>query len=476
MRRAPGRIPAALSVALGMAVMTSGGCGDPDKPGPQPGARSATASGRASARPMGPNSSHPSPGSSAKPGTSATPSAGPASGEAPLVVRELAKVEQLIGDEDKQLRKPTRGRSGKRFGVDGTDLGYPFEGGDGRLIFLFGDTIGTEGQQGSDAIGFTTITDPDPGVALDFYARPDGKFLPFRPTNKDGKPERLKGFEVPVGGIRLPAGTFVAYKTNHAGDEDGSKDGGPEVEPTDITRLASFDEKTGEAKDLCEISRQPAGRFQKLWWHTVELDPDASPDPSVKSHDWVLMYGTGRHRDSHVYLAVVPASGLPTCKGFRYFTGLAGSRPMWSEKEADANPVFDDPEAAVGEVSVTWAKPTSRWLALYDNKDHGHRKILARDADKPWGPWTPPVVVVDAETTGNGVFIHDPKKTPSDGLAGPMIGKNKDHPEDARGATYAPFIVERWTKDAGDAMVLYFTLSVWNPYVVELMKVKFAKR
>lgn len=464
-----------VSVVAALAVAASGACGDPDKPAPQAG-RSAAPSGSMRGAPSGRPSAAPS--SSVKPGTSATPSASPASGGAPLALKSVVKMEQLLGDLDKHLQKPTNGMTMKRFGVDGADLGYPFEGADGRLIFLFGDTIGTDGQAGSDAIGYTTVTDPEKGVALDFYARPDGKFLPFRPVNKKGKQERLQGFEVPIGGIRLPSGTYVAYKTNHAGDEDGSSDGESKDDPTDITYVASFDEKTGEAKELCEISRQPAGKFQKISWHMISLESDASPVSALGATDWILMYGSGRHRESHVYLALVPVSGLPTCSGFWYFTGLSGSTPRWSDKEADAKPVFEDPEQAVGEMSVTWAAPTKRWLALYDNKQ-GHRVIVARDAEQPWGPWTPPVVVFDAQRSGDGVFIHDPKSKPADGLAGPMIGKNKDHPESAHGATYAPFVVERWTKGgstANEELVVYFTLSVWNPYVVELMKATFAKR
>lgn len=474
-------------VVAALALAAWCGCGDPDKPAPQAG-MSAAPSGHARGGPSGRAALASS--NSAKPGTSTTPSASPPTAGAPLAVKSVVKVEQLLGDLDKHLGKPTNGMTMKRFGVDGADLGYPFEGADGRLIFLFGDTIGTDGQAGSDSIGYTTLTDPEKGVALDFYTRPDGpsspaggpgaprRFLPFRPVNKQGKQERLQGFEVPIGGIRVASGTYVAYKTNHAGDEDGSKDGESDGDPTDITYLASFDEKTGDAKELCAFSRQPAGKFQKISWHPIDLDVDASPDPTVKSHDWILMYGSGRHRASHVYLALVPVSGLPTCSGFRYFTGLSGSKPTWSEKESDAKPVFEDPEQAVGEMSVTWAAPTKRWLALYDNKQ-GHRVIVARDAEKPWGPWTPPVVVFDAQKSGNGIFIHDPKQKPPDKLAGPMIGKNKDNPESAHGATYAPFVVERWTKPGAtekEELVVYFTLSVWNPYVVELMKATFARR
>src|SRR5580693_2000054 len=61
------------------------------------------------------------------------------------VIRYMAgstiKVEQLLGEEDKERRQPTRSRTFTRYGIQGTDLGYSFEN-DGRVYFLFGDTVG----------------------------------------------------------------------------------------------------------------------------------------------------------------------------------------------------------------------------------------------------------------------------------------------------------------------------------------------
>jgi hypothetical protein len=35
--------------------------------------------------------------------------------------------------------------------------------------------------------------------------------------------------------------------------------------------------------------------------------------------------------------------------------------------------------------------------------------------------------------------------------------------------SYAPYVVERWTKLKGSELSLYYVLSTWNPYVVILM-------
>jgi hypothetical protein len=51
------------------------------------------------------------------------------------------KVEQLLGEEDKQLHQPTLSQTASRYGIEGTDLGSSFEYA-GRVFFLFGDTVG----------------------------------------------------------------------------------------------------------------------------------------------------------------------------------------------------------------------------------------------------------------------------------------------------------------------------------------------
>jgi hypothetical protein len=50
------------------------------------------------------------------------------------------KLEQLLGEEDKELHRPTLSRTVSRYRIEGTDLGYSFEH-EGKDFFLFGDTV-----------------------------------------------------------------------------------------------------------------------------------------------------------------------------------------------------------------------------------------------------------------------------------------------------------------------------------------------
>ena len=82
------------------------------------------------------------------------------------VAGSTVKLEQLLGEEDKELHKPTLSQTVTRYGIQGTDLGYSFDH-DGRLYFLFGDTVGRL-DHALDTIATTDATDPEQGVRLDF--------------------------------------------------------------------------------------------------------------------------------------------------------------------------------------------------------------------------------------------------------------------------------------------------------------------
>ena len=81
------------------------------------------------------------------------------------VPNSTKKVCQLTGDFDRSAKIPTLSQTGKRFGVEATDLGSSFEH-KGKLYFLLGDTVGRPGAR--DAVAWTTSQKPDK-IFLDFF-------------------------------------------------------------------------------------------------------------------------------------------------------------------------------------------------------------------------------------------------------------------------------------------------------------------
>jgi Domain of unknown function (DUF4185) len=358
------------------------------------------------------------------------------------------KIEQLLGEEDKQLHQPTLSRTFTRYGIEGTDLGNSFEH-DGRVYFLFGDTLGRL-RHALDTIATTDATDPEHGVRLDFLMS-GGDYLTIQPPGIS-----MGAFEVPVAGISLGGQVYVAVSTNHS--EDRSTD---RSVLTKFTPPAIF-------QALRTISQLPEGHFVKMSLH---MEPGAIPG-LPPGGPFILVWGTGAYRRSDGYLSIVPAAQFESGRGTRYFAGLdAASVPIWSERESDSRAIVQN--GTMGDLSVTWCKDLGLWLMTYDSRDPSPRGILFSYSRTPWGPWSEPQIIFNAMRDGAvGKFIHNPQASPDDGLAGPVIGKGQADPGAVHGGAYAPYVIERWTRMQGSEISIYYTLSTWNPYVVVLMKSK----
>ena len=361
--------------------------------------------------------------------------------------RSATKIEQLIGDEDKELHQPTRSRTVTRYQLQGTDLGYSFEH-NGRAYFLFGDTVGRL-DRALDTIATTEAFDPEHGVRLDFLTVGD-EYLTVQPPGIS-----MGAFEVPVSGISLGGQMYVVVSTNHSLNRTADRS-----VLTKFIPPATF-------MPLRTISQLPLGRFIKMSMH-------AEPEPGLMAGlppggPFVVVWGTGVYRKSDAYLSIVPAENFETGKGTRYFAGLDAARvPTWSDNESDAKPIVRN--GTLGDLSVTWCKDLGVWLMTYDRREPT-RGIAFSYSRMPWGPWSEPQILFDIVRDGAlGKFIHNPRAHPDDGLAGPVIGKGQANPGAVRGGAYAPYVVERFTKLKGSELSLYYVLSTWNPYVVVLMK------
>src|SRR5687768_11971223 len=153
-------------------------------------------------------------------------SAAPGQARLTHIVRSTVKVEQLIGDYDKERRAATRSQTQARYGVEGTDLGSSFEHG-GRAYFLFGDTLGPYSHV-LDTIAMTDARDPEAGVRLDFMTGPPPAGRLGRGRGRGRAPAgaetyltiepagiKMEAFEVPAAGISLAGQMYVVVSTNH---------------------------------------------------------------------------------------------------------------------------------------------------------------------------------------------------------------------------------------------------------------------
>jgi hypothetical protein len=362
-------------------------------------------------------------------------------------VGSTVKLEQLIGDQDKERHQPTSNQTASRYGVEGAELGTSFEHG-GHAYFLFGDVVGNA-LRWPDAMAATDTSDPESGVHLDFLTNNRGRFLAIQPAGMN-----MGMNAVPVSGISLNGQAYVVVRTNDPRDRS--------TEHSVLTKFlppATF-------QPLRTISQMPSGRFLKMSLH--EQPEGASGLPP--GGPFVIIWGTGAYRESDAYLAIIPVAQFESGTGTRYFAGLnpAGA-PLWSESESDAKPVLKD--GTLGDLSVTWCKDLGMWLMTYDRRT-APNGIAFSFSRAPWGPWSEPQLLFNTVVNGAlGKFIHNPRAKPNDGLAGPVhMPRNEADPESIIGGAYAPYVVERWTKVRGSELDIYYTMSTINPYVVVLMK------
>ena len=370
-----------------------------------------------------------------------------------LLPGSTKKIEQLIADFDRVTQQPTLSRTEERFGIIGTDLGASFEH-DGKLYFLFGDTIDRAGT--GDAIATTDASSGDAGVRLDFVRGPGERWLKVSPPGVS-----MGTNEVPLAGVSIGGKIYLMVRTNRA---EGRSQG------ADIAKLVRFEPDARRFEVLRDVSRLPQGRFVQVSLHhaTKPIRGLPSQGPAV------LMWGTGAYRKSNAYLAVTPAESLTTGQGTRYFAGLdAAGEPMWASDEARAVQLFDQP--TIGDLSVSFVPQLGLWVMLYDawpgRPDRPDAGIQLRTSPTPWGPWSAAESVLRPVEAARGKLIH--MANTDDGLEWPIKKFNGASRSSEQGAIYAPYVIERFTRVEGDRLKLYYTLSTWNPYVVMLMRSEF---
>jgi Domain of unknown function (DUF4185)/TIR domain len=386
---------------------------------------------------------------------SAVPATVPAAARSAKPSREVAlhyvddstvKLEQLIGDEDKERHKPTANQTFTRFGVEGTELGSSFEH-QGHIYFLFGPTLGRSPGL-SNTIATSDTTNPTGGVHLEFLTN-GGKYIAVQPTSVTMAP-----MDVPLAGISLDGQMYVAISTNFTK--------GRATERSVLTKFAAPE----TFQTMRTISELPDGRFIRMSMHAQPENIAGLPPGGP----FILTWGTGRYRESDAYLSIVPAGQFETGKGIRYFAGLhASNAPTWSDNESDASAIVKD--GTLGDLSVTWCKELGLWLMAYDRRTQPNG-IAFSYSRTPWGPWSEPEILFNpVRDNALGRFIHGPMRKIDDGLAGPVLGqRNRVNAADVRGGAVAPYVVERWTKVQGSELELYYLMSTVNPYVVVLMK------
>ncbi|MFW6119854.1 MAG: DUF4185 domain-containing protein [Petrotogales bacterium] len=163
---------------------------------------------------------------------------------------------------------------------------------------------------------------------------------------------------------------------------------------------------------------------------------DEIPKNSGISENDILFWGIPSGRFGGVKFMKVNKDEIEELSTFLYFSGLdKDGDPIWSKEESKAVEIIEPP---VGECSAIYNHYLEKWIFTYLNEESHDLEI--RESDYPWGPWSEPVQLVSSRKF-SGLY----------------------------GAYMNPLFVEN------EGEYIYFTMSLWVPYNVYLMKAKLVK-
>ncbi len=407
-------------------------------------------------------------------------------------VGEPHRVCQLTGDVDWESGKPTPGRTLTRYGLDAVDLGYPVEH-NGKLIFLFGDSWPPTHGVGplaewtpDDSVGVTTRTEPPNAEAcldMTVHSRTVAGKPAYDPATITGPVKVKQGFfNVPSGGVSVKGALYAFFWTDHCWQPNTVQPdpGHPMQRPPATAHCPEKDDENSLGKSVLARSDDDGHTFT----HVVEMPEGFAYVTAVNSHEakglpqeqrlGVYIFGVPRYRASVPYLAFAPIDTFADPGTWRFFDGLEPNgtprvvdRAHW--KPGPDKQIYIPAIAAgndVGEFSVTWNEPLHMWLMTYTHI--GAYLVLARVAPAPWGPWSDPAVLFSLADHPGCKEMMIPKG----------CGNRRDywepvhpHPPYTVGHFYAPFVINRYTHaEGGRRATIYWTLSPWNPYEVQIMR------
>ena len=425
------------------------------------------------------------------------------------------KVCQLTGEIDWQSGKPTAAKTMSNFGLDAADLGYPIEH-NGKLILLFGDSWPTLQRPEdivevppNDAVGVVTRrAAPTSAACLDMKIQTQAGLSMrvndqgpamkiFAPATVTGPEKIAQGyFEVPTGGVSVGGVLYGFFWTDHCAKSHAIK----YAPDAPLARPAERDERCPETDARNSIGRgvmARSGDDGKTFTDAKPLPPgfvytiavNGTVEGARDSNIYIL--GAPEYRASVPYLAQATTANFSDPAAWQFFAGRDGNgKPKWissSEWTGAYKPSgptaanWHPPQGAeiysgeggnqacIGEFSLTWNKPLGQWLMVYNC--HG---IEARVAATPWGPWSAPTpllggkddmackILMSAKGCGDRRDFWPARRTGADVVSGGL---------------YAPFVLNRFTEaGANKSAVIYWTLSTWNPYEVNVMRSVIAPR
>jgi Domain of unknown function (DUF4185) len=442
------------------------------------------------------------------------------------------KVCQLIGDVDWETGMPTAAQTETNFALHSVDLGFPVDTSPGNLYLLFGDAFAKTPKPPPYTLAnpeyinehpANSIVTVPPDDALGWTSRtaaPDSKDClglqletktPNRYAHPTVEPPIQQGsFNVPSGGVFLNNTFYAFFWTDHCLIPSGLTPNpvAPLRLPAPSAACPEIPENNSLGRSVLAAATPP--NILDFQWtippggllfrnmpsgfnyvSAAAKAPDIPPGLTMPQGA-IAVFGVPRYRASIPYLALAPQDTFGDPQTWWFFTGSDATNSYWVTRQqwesgqntagewvppaaAEIFQATPAGERCVGEHLVTWNAVLRTWLLLYTCTP---LSVEARFAPEPWGPWSAPIIILDA--------VQDPDVgcTLIMSLAGCGSQPSPYPPfpggASVPGAFYAPFVLDRFTQEEPTPFPkpgpqpkrarIYWLLSTWNPYTVVVMQ------
>lgn len=334
-----------------------------------------------------------------------------------LLVKKVTRIARVTGRAVSVEGLPSPNNTDQVWDVGGCDLGIIWETDPGNYGIFFGDTFGSDFNPNPNS--------PGPNGSrwrsnvLGFSKTTDldqGMVFENMVTGSDGKAKELLPGAKAGSTSSIPTAAIRANGVDyvHCFKVDSWT-------PNLITKYSALYKSTDGGQNW--------SRIQDV---TFSSDSRFALVGFFKKDGYVYMIGTPTYRNKPAYLARVKEADIEQLSDYEYWNG---TNKTWVQGDESKATVLID--GTVGELSVIYNETYKKWIIAYFNA--ADYNITMRIADDITGPW-------------------DTKFVLATGADYPQLYGSYFHPVSTKGD------------------YLYFTMSMWEPYNVFLMKVELSDK
>ncbi len=346
--------------------------------------------------------------------------------EGGLHLRNLRQIARLTGSPLKDEITPYDNHTMEKYDVGGTDLGIFWQMDTSHVGIFFGDTNGkgfiagkgggNGGNWRSNVLAFSGDTYLDDGLKIDSMACDSMGAAREICAGGKSQPEKYQT-SIPTSAVRAAGIDYVHYMNIY---EWAGKSG---RWLTNFSSLyASYNGGVTWVRKK-EVTFKSDSKFSQICY--------------AKRDGFVYMIGTLAGRGSPAYLARVREAGMLQMSRYEYWNGI--SKKWIKNNEEAATAIFQGP---IGEASLIYHVKYKRWIIAYSyDAAYEHDSTLKKKM--------------------NAIVYRDAAQLNTDWSDMKILATQQEYP-----GLYSPYIYPL----INNRDEIYFTMSLWKPYNVFLMK------